>query len=74
LDGALSGSGNHFPQPGTGYSIFGIGVDRKHEAKWVFPQEKATFDYSRKVYVYSENALFGVGNVRNNDPQLLEQF
>jgi hypothetical protein len=26
-----------------GYSIFGIGVDRSHAAKWLFPQEKATF-------------------------------
>jgi hypothetical protein len=25
------------------YSIFGIGVDRKHKAKWLFPQEKAIF-------------------------------
>jgi hypothetical protein len=24
------------------YSIFGIGVDRRHYAKWLFPQEKAT--------------------------------
>jgi hypothetical protein len=31
------------------YSIFGIGVDRKHEAKRFFPQEKATFHYSRKA-------------------------
>ena len=39
------------------YSIFGIGVDRKHILKWLFPQEKATFHGSKKVYVYSENAL-----------------
>jgi hypothetical protein len=38
-------------------SIFGIGVDRKHTLKWLFPQEKATFDGSQKVYMYSENAL-----------------
>jgi hypothetical protein len=25
------------------YSIFGIGVDRRRIAKWLFPQEKATF-------------------------------
>jgi hypothetical protein len=24
------------------YSIFGIGVDRKHDAKCLFPQEKGT--------------------------------
>jgi hypothetical protein len=39
------------------YSIFGNGVDRKHTLKWPFPQEKATFHCSQKVYVYSENAL-----------------
>ena len=39
------------------YSIFGIAVDRKHTLKWLFPQEKATFQCSQKVYVYSENAL-----------------
>ena len=27
----------------AGYSIFEIGVDRSHAAKWLFPQEKATF-------------------------------
>jgi hypothetical protein len=41
----------------TRYSIFGIGVDRKHILKWLFPQEKATFHGSKKVYMYSENAL-----------------
>jgi hypothetical protein len=40
-----------------GYSIFGIGVDRKHTPKWLFPQEKATFHGAEKVYMYSENAL-----------------
>jgi hypothetical protein len=25
------------------YSIFEIGVDRKQDAQWLFPQEKATF-------------------------------
>jgi len=52
------------------YGIFGMGVDRKHEAKWLFPfrgprgqvfvggvEVKATFYCSRKVYVYSDNAL-----------------
>jgi thermostable 8-oxoguanine DNA glycosylase len=42
------------------YSIFGIGVDRKHILKWLFPQEKATFHGSKKVYMYSENALVSV--------------
>jgi hypothetical protein len=42
---------------GGGYSIFGIAVDRKHSFKWLFPQEKATFQCTQKVYVYSENAL-----------------
>jgi hypothetical protein len=32
-------------------------VDRKHALKWLFPQEKATFRGSQKVYMYSENAL-----------------
>src|SRR5271166_1715873 len=39
------------------YSIFGIGVDRKHALKWLFPQGKATFHCCKEVYVYSENAL-----------------
>ena len=38
------------------YSIFGIGADRKHTLKWLFPQEKATFHGTEKVYMYSENA------------------
>jgi methylmalonyl-CoA mutase len=38
-------------------SIFGIGVDRKHTLRSLFPQEEATFPGSQKVYVYSENAL-----------------
>jgi hypothetical protein len=41
----------------NGYSIFGIGVDRKQDAKWLFPQEKATSQAPQKVYMYSENAL-----------------
>ncbi|MGD0891303.1 MAG: hypothetical protein ABR923_07190 [Terracidiphilus sp.] len=41
--------------PGS-YSIFGIGVDRKHTLKWLFLQEKATFHGTEKVYMYSENA------------------
>jgi hypothetical protein len=60
----------HVQQDCRDYSIFRIGVDRKHEVKWFFPfrgprgqvfvrgvEVKATFLYSRKVYVYSENAL-----------------
>jgi hypothetical protein len=39
------------------YSNFGIGVDRKHTAKWRFPQENGTFRCSQEVYVYSEIAL-----------------
>jgi hypothetical protein len=31
-----------------GYSIFGIGVDRKRTLKWIFPQEKATFTALKK--------------------------
>jgi uncharacterized protein YndB with AHSA1/START domain len=30
-----------------GYSIFGIAVGRKHTLKWLFPQEKATFNALR---------------------------
>ena len=41
----------------TGYSVFGIAVDRRKTLKWLFPQEKATFHNPEKVYVYSENAL-----------------
>jgi hypothetical protein len=54
----------------SSYSIFGMGVDRKHNAKWLFSQwgphgqvfvrgveVKATFHCPQKVYVYSENAL-----------------
>jgi hypothetical protein len=33
----------------TDYSIFGIAVDRKHKLKWLFPQEKATFQCSQEV-------------------------
>ncbi|MGB7742973.1 MAG: hypothetical protein WBL41_09465, partial [Terracidiphilus sp.] len=39
------------------YSSFGIGVHRKHTAKWHFHQENATFKRSQKVYVNSETAL-----------------
>jgi hypothetical protein len=38
-------------------SIFRIAVDRMHDAKWLFPQEKATLYELKKVYVYSKNAL-----------------
>jgi hypothetical protein len=41
----------------SGYSIFGIGVDRKHVLKWLFSKEKATLHALQEVYVYSENAL-----------------
>jgi hypothetical protein len=34
-----------------------MGVDRKHDAKWIFSQEKATLHAAQKVYMYSENAL-----------------
>src|ERR1019366_3559487 len=30
------------------YSSFGIGADRKHALKWLFPQEKATFHRAQK--------------------------
>jgi N-carbamoylputrescine amidase len=46
--------------PFASWSIFGIGVDRKHALKWLFPQEKATLRGSQKVYMYSENALESV--------------
>ena len=49
------------PNMGTRYRIFGIGVDRKHTLKWLFPQEKATFHGTEKVYMYSENALVDSG-------------
>ena len=39
------------------YSIFGIGVDRKHLLKWLLSKEKATLHALQKVHVYSENAL-----------------
>jgi len=39
------------------YSIFGIGVDRNQEAKWLFHREKAAFNDSQRVDMYSENAL-----------------
>jgi hypothetical protein len=45
-------------QPGA-YSIFGIGIDRKHTLKWLFHQEKTTFHGSQKVYAYSKNVLEG---------------
>jgi hypothetical protein len=53
-----------------GFSIFGIGVDRKHILKWLFPQEKATFHGSKQVYMYSENALISTayGPLRRGGP------
>jgi hypothetical protein len=41
----------------AGYSIFGIDVDRRNIAKWLFPQEKAAFHGPKEDYMYSENAL-----------------
>jgi len=38
------------------YSIFGMGVGRKHAARWLFSQEKATLHAAQKVYMYSKNA------------------
>ncbi len=46
------------------YSIFGITIDRKHELKWLFHQEKATFHCSQKVDMYSENALVSTSDGR----------
>jgi hypothetical protein len=47
LKRAGAGTETHQAGRATGqrrsYSIFGIGVDRKHIAKWLFPQEKAIF-------------------------------
>jgi hypothetical protein len=58
--GGQGGSGralNSVQHSLRGYSIFGIGVDRKHVLKWLFSKEKATLHALQKVYVYSENAL-----------------
>jgi len=44
------------PRQSRGISLC-ISVDRKHDAKWLFPQEKATSHRSQKVYLYSENGL-----------------
>jgi len=40
-----------------GYSNFGIAADRNHTLKWLFPQEKATFQCTQKDRVNSEIAL-----------------
>jgi hypothetical protein len=42
-------------------SVFGIGVARKHVAKWLSSQEKATLHALQKAQVYSEKALESVG-------------
>jgi UTP--glucose-1-phosphate uridylyltransferase len=39
------------------YSKFGIAVDRSLTVKWLFPQEKATFQCTKKGYTNSEFAL-----------------
>jgi len=39
------------------YSNFGIAVDRNLTLKWLFPQEKATFQCNQKDHVNSEIAL-----------------
>ena len=41
----------------SGYSIFGIAVERELVLKWRFPRENDTFHSIHKVYMYSENAL-----------------
>src|SRR6266567_4097403 len=54
----------------TGYSSFGIAINRKHAFKWLFHhrgprrrvlvagvEEKVTFHCAQKVYVNSETAL-----------------
>jgi hypothetical protein len=51
------------------YSIFGIGVDRKHILKWLFSKEKATLHALQKVYVYSENALWLLSNLCSGENQ-----
>ena len=39
------------------YSGFGIAADRKHELKWLFPQEKATLHNAFWEHTNSETAL-----------------
>ncbi len=58
----------------SGYSSFGIGVDRKHVAKWRFPQENGTFRCSQKVYVYSEIALALRPNAETHGPEIESVF
>ena len=56
-----------------GYSIFGIAVDRKHILKWLFPQEKATFQCTQEVSAYSENALRVTGSLSFSMHHLSQQ-
>src|ERR1035437_2031301 len=53
--------------------MFVIGVERKHDAKWLFHQEKATFHCSKKVCVYSENALATTAKEAYNGRRFLLQ-
>src|SRR5580658_2982408 len=39
------------------YGIFGIAVDRNLTLKWLFSQEKATFQCRQKDHIDSESAL-----------------
>jgi hypothetical protein len=57
LQGAMQKEITPKPPRSLSYSIFGIGVDRRLDAKWIFAQQKATLQTPQKVYVYSENAL-----------------
>ena len=41
----------------VGYSVFGIGVDRRNALKRLFHQEKGALKNAQKVCLYSENAL-----------------
>jgi hypothetical protein len=43
----------------SGYSGFGIGLERKSTFKRLLHQEEATIHQAQKVYVYSETALTG---------------
>ena len=57
----------------SGYSIFGIGVDRKHVIKWLFSKEKATLHVLQKVYVYSENALGSTNEAGSSKPRTRQE-
>jgi hypothetical protein len=43
--------------PISAYSGSRIAANRRLTLKWPFPQEKATFDETQKVYMYSGTAL-----------------